>query len=117
VKRTTKKLQEAVALLYYSRLRDEEIAAKLGVCRDTLARWKRRDDFNALYDALEEASWRRIEAAQERKFEAEMAALQREWDRKEREWIAQFELKYSTKLRKTAQFSASRAYTREVQPV
>lgn len=39
--------EEAAALVAADDLTDEEIAAKIGVKKDSIERWKRRDDFSA----------------------------------------------------------------------
>ena len=57
---TVDQLAEAAALLYVNELRDEEIAARLGVCRRTLARWKHRPAFQAAYAVEVERGSRRV---------------------------------------------------------
>ena len=42
---TPEQVVRAAVLLYFDDQTDEEIAARLGVCRRTLARWKHRPEF------------------------------------------------------------------------
>ena len=46
---TPEQIGEAVALLWDDRETDEAIARRLGISRRTLARWKQRSDFGALW--------------------------------------------------------------------
>jgi hypothetical protein len=48
---TAKQIGEAAYLCALDEEKDEEIAARLGMSRRSLARWKRRADFQAAYHA------------------------------------------------------------------
>ena len=52
-------IERAARLCFEDRLRDEEIAAELGISRRTLARWKHRPDFAAAFEAEDAAWWDR----------------------------------------------------------
>ena len=48
---TPEELGHAAALCWLDAVRDEQIAARLGITRRSLARWKRRPEFQAAYTA------------------------------------------------------------------
>jgi len=54
-------LRRAAALCFRDELPDVEIAAELGVCRRTLARWKHRPEFEAAYTAWYRAEVKRTD--------------------------------------------------------
>lgn len=81
-------IAQAARLCYQDDQNDAEIAAQLGVCRRTLARWKRRGDFRAAWEALATAHRRRLraelleharrranQAFDERRFNARLATI------------------------------------------
>ena len=51
---TADEIEQAAALCWEDWLHDEEIAARLGIARRTLARWKHRADFQAAYAACQQ---------------------------------------------------------------
>ena len=54
-------IRRTAVLCYFDELPDERIARELGVCRRTLARWKRRPDLQAAYGAATDVGPRLIE--------------------------------------------------------
>ena len=65
---TPEQLGRAAALCYEDAERDERIAARLGIARRTLARWKRRPEFAAASHALSEFHRRQLSAASVRRW-------------------------------------------------
>lgn len=75
---TKRQVQQMARLCYQDRLRDEEIAALVGISRRTLARWKNRSDVRAVIADLIVAYRAQLTAeamARQDAWFAELAAL------------------------------------------
>lgn len=59
-------VRRAAALCFADEMNDEEIAAKLGICRRTLARWKHRSSFRTEVETLQEEFRRKMDAERRR---------------------------------------------------
>lgn len=57
---TTDEVVRAAVLLYFDEQSDDHIAAELGVCRRTLARWKHRPDFVLAEQVIDELTTEQI---------------------------------------------------------
>ena len=66
---TTDEVVRAAVLLYFDEQTDEEIAAELGVCRRTLARWKHRPDFAFAERVIDELTFEQTARAMVKRYE------------------------------------------------
>jgi DNA-binding CsgD family transcriptional regulator len=76
-----RKRDEAAALVAAGELEDEQIAAKLGIARSTLANWKRRDDFKAAVESIVETFREKAQSSGIAVLANRIAGYQDLWDR------------------------------------
>lgn len=63
--------KKAVQLSYEDRLKDEEIARECGICRRTLSRWRKREEFRLYRSQLSNEAMERFWAEHKRKLDEE----------------------------------------------